>query len=209
MLNENSSSYREFAPNGGDLTTEREIRDENKLLLWEEIKVNDIVPNNQKILNLINNNKNLIYSKNKELFEKMEWHIKFFELHTRDKNVDYPEYQFPKDFSDFIQRECSNINSKEIDAISKWFNKEAKSISVDKTFLFGSILNDYFKNIIDVDVLVLLKERITKETSAKFTKIKTKFEKKFKKTLHLSVFSVEEMSKYEEFKNKQSQLKGI
>ena len=209
LLNKNLDLYREFSPNGDDLNEGSEIRNKNSLLMWAKFKEEAIIPNNKKILDLINNNEKLIYEKNKKLFEKMRWHINAFALHVENENFDYSEYQFPGDFANFIKRECSNINPKEINEIKNWLRKEMKDISMNELFLYGSILDDYFKNINDIDVLILLNEQVTKETSKKITEVKEKFKKKFKKSLDISVSSIEEISDYNDFKNKLSQLEGI
>lgn len=209
LLIKNNDLFREFAPNGNQTDTEMKLKDDNDLLLWEEIKKNDIKNNNQTILNLIQANEDLIYEKNKAIFNKMINHIKAFDLHIENELFDYSQYQFPKEFAEFIKTECKSINLVKIKKIEKWIKNETKRIPISKMFLLGSLLNDYFNNIKDIDVLILLSEKASKEIASQFITLKNKFYNKFKKELHLTVFSINEKAQYEDFKNKLNNTKGF
>lgn len=209
LLIKNKDLHREFGPNGNDANANDRLKDENDLLLWTEIKEKDIKENNQKILALIQANESLIFEKNKPLFNKMISHIKAFELHIENDNFDYSLYQFPNEFAEFIKNECRNINSKQIKQIEDWIRKEIKNISIAQISLLGSILNDYFNNIGDVDILILLNEKTNTDIAILFKKLKIKFYKKFKKQLHLTICSIDEEVQYKEFKNKVNKMKGF
>lgn len=210
ILDENNTLFREFSPNGGNAVSSEKLKNENDLILWEEIKNNYIAINNKSILSLINENENLLSAKNKELFNKMKFHIIAFERHLIDKNYDYfSKYPFPSEFSDFIKKYCGYINAKEIENISKWLNKKLKNNEIKEIHLHGSILQNYYSKINDIDVIIYSNQKASLENAKFLTSIKKDCKKKFKKELHISFFSRNENHLYQEFRNKLNGKKRI
>ena len=171
---------------------------------WHQIEETIINPNNKKILDLIKNNIDLIPTKDRNLFLKMEQHIVSFDKHIMDRTFDYSKNIFPKDFEKLIKSECSDINKKEIVKIVKWLNKNFKisKIKVIKKYIFGSILENYYKYINDVDILILYNEQNIseiKKISSKIKLIKSEFYKHFKKKLEIQAHSKSEENEFNSF----------
>lgn len=66
--------------------------------IWEMRKIDRIIPNNSRIINLIENNKDLLNDSNYESYVRFKIHAAAFEDHQYERKDSYP--LFPKDFSE-------------------------------------------------------------------------------------------------------------
>lgn len=205
LLEDNNKYYRSFAPNSSAVNSDEPLREDTTL--WEDIKKNKLVPNNQAILNLITTNKDLIPSEHQDKFTKMEFHIAAFDAHVRNPQFEYSQYMFPKDFDKLIRNECFDINAKHSADIKTWLNTELKkeNILVLEKYIYGSILHNYYRNIKDIDLLILYEAKTHCDISninVKLNRICKKFKSKYRKHLHLSAFSTIEQQTYTTYKDK-------
>lgn len=205
LLEDNSKYYRSFAPNSSAIDSDEPLREDTAL--WEDVKKNQLVPNNRAILNLINTNRDLIPKEHQDKFTEMELHIAVFEAHVRNSQFDYSQHTFPKDFDNLIRSECFNINDGHSTDIKTWLTKELKKrkINIVEKYLYGSILHNYFISIKDVDLLLLYEAKTQFEINditSKLKEIQRNFKFRFRKELHLSAFSTIEETDYRSFKKK-------
>lgn len=84
------SSRSSVSPAGFDLAT------------WHNARLR-IADNNREILILINDNRNLIPSRFREIFDKWADHIIAFSAHVHDENVDYRNHQFPSEIDEIFK----------------------------------------------------------------------------------------------------------
>lgn len=199
LLSENDNLFREFSPNSdGKDPLKADIG------LWHTVRNNNINTNNKKILELLVKHKLLIPNSNKILFEKMINHIIAFEAHIKDENISYTNHQFPKDFENFIFEQCQNINMEKISNISLWLKAqlEKRHIQVSSSFIFGSVLNNYYKETNDIDVILLVGDEYSAQLYEYTKEIKIKFNKKFKKNLQITLFSQKDQQEFNTFLNK-------
>lgn len=205
LLENNNSYFRSFAPNSSAVDSDEPLKED--MSIWENVKETVLVVNNKAIKELINSNRNLIPSEHLEYFTKMEHHIVAFEAHVRNPQFDYSEHKFPLEFDQLIRKECFSINEKQTMDIKSWLMKELtkEKLDVDEMFLYGSILNNYFCDIKDVDLLLLYKAETQHQIIAITTKLNNickRFRSRFRKTLHLTAFSSIETTGYNTFKSK-------
>ena len=205
LLENNNSYFRSFAPNSSAVDSDEPLREDTTI--WENVKETVLVVNNKAIKELINSNRNLIPSEHLEYFTKMEHHIVAFEAHVKNPQFDYSAHKFPHEFDQLIRKECFSINEKQTMDIRSWLMKELtkEKLDVDEMFLYGSILNNYFNDIKDVDLLLLYKAETQHQIIAITTKLNNickRFHSRFRKTLHLTAFSSIETTGYNTFKSK-------
>lgn len=159
---------------------------------WYQIQEKMINPNNLKILSLIEELENIIPENKKDLFLKMKQHIHSFDSHIKNRNMDYTNHQFPKDFSNYIANIVFSSYKKNFEKFSKWLKKKINKnkIQIAKIYCFGSSLLKDFKNISDVDIIFYLDFNNIDFTKFKKQKdnIIKEFNKEFKKELHLTIF---------------------
>jgi len=73
----------------------------NSYKVWEDKRINIIVPNNRKILNILDKNRNLISDSNILVaIEEFRVHVEGFEKHVEHRLDFYP--QFPQKFGDLF-----------------------------------------------------------------------------------------------------------
>lgn len=205
LLNINKNLWREFGPNSSSNSDKDPIKQDLKL--WNMIKTNEILQNNKKIKNLIEQNKKIILSKDKFLFEKMKSHIIAFEAHVLDDTIDYRNNQFPKEFETLIYSKCEKLNLKQINKISKWlkkrlYNKKYKNLNIKSIWLFGSVLKEEYKYINDIDVLIFSdicsQKQIIKLVNL-LKNIELEFAKSFVKKLNFVSYTKKEEQSFQDF----------
>jgi len=211
LLYQNNKLFKKFSPYDENNRQNSLIED---ITLWHATQEERMSPNNKKIKNFIENYMDLIPSSDKVLFEKMLDHIFAFEKHLQDRTIDYSKNQFPKDFVELIKTKCNDINILEQEKISKWIkiNFKKKNIPVQNYFFFGSILENYYRFISDIDVLIKYNEEDKSDIRAISQKIKLLekyFEKKFNKKLHISAFSQLENTEFKDFLKSMNTYKEI
>lgn len=180
---------------------------ERDLSLWNKVKKTEIVPNNKKILDLIFDNYELIPESQKDVFDKFRLHAVAFEAHVYDCSVDYNRFQFPKEFEKTIQLQIIKNNYEERNKISNWIKEEVnhiESLSSSNIWIFGSIFKKNYEDVNDIDI-VIFSSLLTKDVlssnnySSSIKNLKELFEKKFKKSIHLTVFGSSEKFAFESF----------
>lgn len=205
LLNINKNLWREFGPNSSSNSDKDPLKQDLKL--WETIKSNTILPNNKKINDLIEQNKNIIPQSDKFIFEKMKHHIIAFEAHVFDETIDYRNNQFPIEFEKLIYSKCEALNAKHIQKISKWlkknlFDKNYKNLKIESIWLFGSILKEEYESINDIDVLIfseITSQQQIVELANLVKNIELEFAKIFKKELNFISFTKREEQGLQDF----------
>ena len=203
LLIENNYVFKTFGPNSSAAETEPLRSD---LTLWKQARIDYLLPNNEKIANLINDNKELIPENHKELFQKLLSHIYAFKKHVENENFDYSEFQFPIEVDKVIKDICINavLNQDYFQNIIKGIKSKLEFDSVEQIVLFGSFLfYSSEKNDIDLAILLTISDsRSIKKANRKFEKAKKFFLDKVKKKLHLTVFTSTEKDQYYKFLEK-------
>lgn len=209
LLNKNKNLFREFGPNSS-LNSEKDPIKQD-INLWKIIKTNEILPNNKKIRELIEQNENIILPIDRNLFEKMKHHIMAFEAHVLDETINYRNNQFPDEFEKLIYSKCEELNTFHIKKISKWlkqrlFKKRYKNLKIKTIWLFGSILKGEYKSINDIDILIMSDIILSKDDQLEFIELinnlKREFNKYFAKKLNCIFFSKNEKKGFYNFMKK-------
>lgn len=201
ILDENRRIFVNFGPNSGAGGVENVRMDMN---VWEHTKQNIIVPNNDKLQNILKNIKKYS-SEEKILVENMINHIEAFRVHCDNAMFDYSQHQFPMPFSDLIYQYCSaNLDSKASN-YGNWLQNQAanNSIPIEEIYVFGSAL--YREETIDVDILVKTNTKTINEIKNQadvWKQISSLFKDEYGLHLHLTVFSALETDSYNEFLSK-------
>lgn len=200
ILKDNKQIYLITAPNSSASEKEKIITD---FTIWEDMKINKIIPNNELIRKYIETHKQLIPNKHEKVFSELLLHIDAFEKHVLDESFDYSEFQFPSTIESVTNNTCFEytIKTRYFRNIRKWLNKRISKIDlILHYFLFGSSLVD-IKNSNDIDLALFLS--ISKEEDKYILivdKLERKFLKKFRKKLDITIFNESEKVEYERFK---------
>ena len=206
ILKDNEYIFKTVGPNSGANNTE-ELRTD--LTLWYKYRSETILPNNQKIKEILEANQNLYSRKIKQSTNRMILHIDAFEEHTKNPQFDYSEFQFPLDFKELIEKECfeSAKSSKLLANHIKWLNKKLKPLDISEWHLHGSsILIPDSAN--DTDVVILFNNLDTK-TIKRIDSIKMDFKLKYQRSLHTTVFTSIEKAQFNSFLEKnEHKIKG-
>lgn len=202
LLKDNEYIFKNNGPNSS-ANSEGPVRYE--LSLWEKLKIQIIAPNNFKIKELIGLNTSIIPSVHKKIFDSMVHHIIAFENHIKDPKITYSGNQFPVGFDELIKNTCfeSSRNSQLLKTQSNWFNKRTKRLKILEAYIFGSVIFSPL-NAHDTDVVILTENRSEKDLlkfSKKIKALKFDFKVKFRKNLHITIFSQLESDEYETFIN--------
>jgi predicted nucleotidyltransferase len=204
LITENHRAFKSYGPRSGAADAAPVRWD---LSLWEEAKTDIILPNNQKIEELIKSNWEQIPPKYQPAFEKMLTHIYAFEKHCENSTIDYTEHQFPQEFTSIIDETCVREANRGIDIekIENWLEAKFETVGlpVTQAYLAGSILRGTFEDS-DVDIFLLLSDTNPDEiktSSQNLQQIKTLFLLEFKCPLHCAVFSKSETEAFHEFIN--------
>ena len=202
LMTENRRAFTSYGPRSGAESAAPVRWD---LSLWEEAKADIILPNNQRIREIIENSWNHVPEEYQPIFEKMLAHIYAFEKHCHKPTIDYTEHQFPQDFASMIDDICAQEAEKETDIgkIGSWLATElsAGDLSVVQGYLIGSVLRGTFEGS-DVDAFLLLDDATPDEIRAsgqKLERLKQRFFSEFGRPLHSVVFSQPENEEFHEF----------
>jgi hypothetical protein len=203
LIEDNKYLFEAFGPNSSANNLEPLRTD---LSLWHKSREEYIVPNNDIIYCLINENELLVPEVHQEIFRKLKTHIYAFKKHVENNKFDYSDYQFPKDIQSIIKDTCYNetINTKQFKDATKWIENKLSIKQIQAKAIIGSFLyTTEYSN--DVDVLIFLNifnEQDLRITKYKLDKIKDEFKLKFKRNIHLTVFTSQEETAYLRFINK-------
>ncbi|MBS1530157.1 MAG: hypothetical protein JSU01_07615, partial [Bacteroidetes bacterium] len=203
LIDDNKYIFGTFGPNSSASTLEPLRTD---LSLWHESRKEYIIPNNSIIECLINKNEKFIPANNIEIFRRLKSHIYAYKKHVENTSFDYSDYQFPREIEQLIKHTCydETTNNKDFKRIANWVDKKLSLKQVCEKSIIGSLLfsTKYSK---DLDVLLLLNvfsDEDLVDTKKKLRSVQYSFKLKFKKNIHLTVFSVKEKIEYQEFLRK-------
>lgn len=186
ILKDNEYIFKNVGPNSGARETE-ELRTD--LTLWYKYRNQTIIPNNQKIKEILKSNESLIPDSATELSKQMQLHIDAFEEHVQNPDFDYSDYRFPFEFQQLIENTCfdASVNSSSIQNQIKWLGKQLKKIAVEEWNIIGSVLFIPEKAS-DMDLVVLADDSSLKESVEFVHKLKTDFKLKYGYGLHTTIF---------------------
>lgn|GEM_PF-1900777 len=197
ILKDNEYIFKNVGPNSGARETE-ELRTD--LTLWYKYRNQTIIPNNQKIKEILKVNENLIPDSASELSKQMQLHIDAFEEHVQNPEFDYSEYRFPLEFQQLIENTCfdASVNSSSILKQVKWLGKRLKKIAIEEWHIIGSVLFIPEKAN-DVDLVVLAEDNSLKESVEFIHELKKDFKLKYGYGLHPTIFGTLEKDDYKQF----------
>ena len=202
LVKDNEYIFKATGPNSGSEEQEPLRTD---LTMWEKLKIEAILPNNEAIKRLISENKQIIPAKHENVFNQMLLHIDAFNEHIINSNFDYSEFQFPKQFPKIILETCfetAKSNQKLIKKVN-WISAKLNKNHISDWFIFGSaaFIPDKAN---DIDIAILVDKTKTDQRRLKdnIFDIKNGFKLKFKKELHVSIFDHESINEYSQFSNK-------
>jgi predicted nucleotidyltransferase len=203
LIASNGRAFTSFGPNSGADTAANLRWD---LELWENARVEIILPNNRKILQLITDHGNLIPDRYRAVFDKMIAHIYAFEKHCEDPTFSYTDHQFPALFGKIIDETCVREERRKgnVAQYEKWLSErfqESTEVKILDAYIVGSALRGHFAGA-DVDLFILTNINVTEESKALVStteSLKEDFILKFGKPLHVMVFSASEKSEYYDF----------
>ena len=198
LLKDNEYIFKSTGPNSNRETTEPLRTD---LTMWNKLKVDVIIPNNETIKRLIEDNKPLIPAKHIGSFNDMILHIRAFNEHIINPNFDYSAYQFPKTFPEIVIKSSYETakENKDLKKKVKWISKKLKTSYISNWIIFGSIVITP-KKANDVDIAILLNNSVDIETgNEKLAQLKFDFKVKFGRELHMSVFESNRLSDFKRF----------
>lgn len=207
LMDDNRRIFTAFGPNTSAGSTD-ELRHDYEV--WEQLKLDQIVPNNDSILSILNRVKKL--DKREELVvSAMKSHVQAFKKHCEDPNFDYSQNQFPIAFSDLILSYCSP-GKNNLEKYEAWIVEKSKikKDDIEAAYIFGSAL--YGAETTDVDLLI--KTKATKIEDIKldayfYEELKEHFYRELGLKLHLKVYSELEKRSYDAFKAKLAKTERI
>lgn len=208
LMEENERVFKECGPNSSRHNQE-ELRME--FSVWENAKLEIILPNNEKIHKIISGIKRFT-PEEKRIIDKMKSHIEHFKVHVEKGDIDYSNHQFPLEFSELIYsyKKISKAHQRKKEELSDWLNSELSGLDLESVYLFGSFL--YNENYHDVDVLIKTNSSTfvcIKEVANQLKGIVEKCKTEKGESLHLSVFSEIEKESFLTFKSKIKNLEQV
>lgn len=200
LMDDNRRVFSTFGPKSNSFDINELPQDYD---VWENLKTEQIVPNNDEILIILNGVKKFTEVE-APIVEKMKAHIEAFKEHCKNPNFDYSSHQFPLAFADLIFQ-YGKENKTNVSAYKSWLLSELHEldIKIEEVLLYGSAL--YGEENTDVDVIVKNGEteiQKLREYSKQYSELKIKFKNKFNLELHLKAFSELERHNYETFLEK-------
>ncbi len=202
LVKDNEYIFKATGPNSGSSEQEPLRTD---LTMWEKLKREAILPNNEAIKKLISENKQIIPEKYAKVFNQMLLHIDAFNEHIINPNFDYSAFQFPKQFPTIILSTCfetAKSNQKLIKKI-KWISAKLNKSYISDWFIFGSaaFIPDKAN---DIDIAILVDKTTTNQRRLidNIFDIRNDFKLKFNKDLHVSIFDNDSMKDYSQFSSK-------
>ena len=207
LMDDNRRIFTAFGPNTSSGNTD-ELRHDYEV--WEQLKLDQIVPNNDSILSILNRVKKLD-NREELVVSAMKSHVQAFKKHCEDPSFDYSQNQFPIAFSDLILSYCSS-GENNLEKYKTWIVEKSKikKANIDAAYIFGSAL--YGAESTDVDLLI--KTKATKVEDIKvdsdfYEKLKERFYLELGLKLHLKVYSELEKRSYDAFKAKLAKTERI
>jgi predicted nucleotidyltransferase len=202
LVKDNEYIFKATGPNSGSEEQEPLRTD---LTMWEKLKREAILPNNEAIKKLISDNKQTIPAKYTDVFNQLLLHIDAFNEHIINPNFDYSEFQFPKQLPTIILSTCFQTAKTNQNLIKKvkWISTKLNKNYVSDWFIFGSaaFIPDKAN---DIDIAILVDKATTdqRKLNDNILDIKNDFKLKFKKDLHVSIFDNESINDYSQFSSK-------
>jgi hypothetical protein len=197
ILKDNEYVFKTVGPNSG-ADVQEELRTD--FTMWYKYRSETIIPNNQKIKDILNANTSIYDRETEALVNQMTLHIDAFEEHIRNEDFDYSAYQFPIEFKNLVENNCLNYaeTSKVFLARQKWLNKKIKKIQPNEWYIFGSSIFIPEKAK-DVDIVLFFEHKNNKVVQSKMKVLKMDFKLKFSCNLHDTIFYQNEQEQYQNF----------
>jgi hypothetical protein len=198
LIKDNEYIFKSTGPNSNMGTLEPLRTD---FTLWRRLRRDVILPNNNAIKKLIEENRALIPAKHNELFNKMILHIEAFNEHIINPDFDYSAFQFPEGFAEIVTKTSFETakENKELKKKVKWISRKLKTAYISNWIIFGSIVLTPEKAN-DVDIAVFLNDSIDFEkANEKLMQLKFDFKLKFRRDLHMSIFDSKSLSAFKKF----------
>jgi predicted nucleotidyltransferase len=200
LFRDNEYIFKSTGPNA-QLENSGKLRTD--LTLWNQLKIEVIVPNNTAIKDLLLQNNTLIPSKYDVLVKRLILHINAFEMHIINPDFDYSDFRFPQEFPHIIQEESfqAALVNKRVVKIRKWISKKLKKRFILDWAIFGSFVYTVDKSR-DIDIVVMFENKANSNQKTNYdylSNMKNDFLIKFKKELHFTVFTLEESTEFLEF----------
>ncbi len=202
LVKDNEYIFKATGPNSGSDIKEPLRSD---LTMWEKLKREAILPNNEAIKKLISANKQIIPAKYTNVFNQMLLHVDAFNEHIVNPNFDYSAFQYPKEFPTIISSTCFETakSNQELIKKVKWISAKLNKKYISDWFIFGSaaFIPDKAN---DIDIAILVDKATTdqRKLNDKINDIKNDFKLKFKKDLHVSLFDNGSINDYYQFSSK-------
>lgn len=199
ILKDNEYIFKMFGPNSGAAYSDELLRED--FTIWNQLKIDSILPNNDVLLSIIEQNQARIPAIHVEIFNKMKAHIHAFKTHTEKPTFDYTQFQFPKEFPTMIEEVCysnAKINSNLKNEIT-WLERRIKKLSKIEAYLFGSIVVIPEKAF-DTDIVLLTESN--KQNIQRLDKIRESFRIRYHKDLHITLFKEDQKDDYKAFIDK-------
>lgn len=200
LMDDNRRVFTAFGPNSESGNVD-DLRQDYEV--WEQLKRDQIIPNNDEILSILNRVKVLTQNE-ASIVSKMKSHIAAFKKHCSSPNFSYSKDQFPLSFADLIF-EYSKSSDNNMEEYSEWLKKSLSQYSdkIESVYIFGSAL--YGQEKTDVDGIIK-NNLVNIEEIRAFAEIskelKNAFERDFSLSLHLKVFSEREVKSFGRFLEK-------
>lgn len=207
LMDDNRRIFTAFGPNASAGSTGELLHDYK---VWEQLKLDQIVPNNDRILSILNRVKKL--DQREELVvSAMKSHAQAFKKHCENPNFDYSQNQFPIAFSDLILSYCSS-GKNNLEKYKTWIieNSKINKANIEAAYIFGSAL--YGAESTDVDLLIKTKSAKVEDIKVEadsYEKFKERFYQKLGLKLHLKVYSELEKRSYDVFKAKLAKTERV
>lgn len=209
ILDENERIFKNHWPNSSASNFDK-LRNEDSLKAWYSLEIEKILPNNEKIFNILKNIQK-IDDFEKVIIDKMKNHIEAFRRHLDDNKYDYTEHQFPISFWYLINKYCKwwLLKDKYLFKYSVWLNEyiSNKGIIIAEKYLFWSVLIE--KNPYDIDVLIYCNCNLELDDYNIFQLLAKDFKNEFWQKLDITLFSKREENHFIQFREKILDLKNF
>ncbi len=197
IIKDNHYIFQSVGPDSDARATESLRKD---LTLWYKYRSEAVIPNNQKIKEVLLKNKRLFPESELAIAQEMITHIDAYEEHLNNPDFDYVEHWFPTEFPTIIENKCfeNTIHQRSFKKKLKWISKRLKKLNVQEAFIIGSALIIADKAH-DFDLVILIEKENINDQIRQIEDTKFDFKLKFKIGLHVTTFTVEERSDFNEF----------
>lgn len=197
IIKDNNYIFQSVGPNSDARATENLQQD---LTLWYKYRSEAVIPNNQKIKEILTTNKRLLPESELAIAQEMITHIDAYEEHLNNPDFDYVEHWFPAQFPAIIENKCfeNTIHLTTFKKKTNWILHKVKKLSLLEAYVIGSalIIGDHAN---DFDVVFLINNQNISNQISHIENLKFDFKLKFKMGLHVTTFTVAERAEFDNF----------